>query len=176
MTDVTQLLLQWNSGDEKARSDLVTALYSELRAIATRHLSGERVGDLQPSALVSEAYLRLIDFDRIQWQNRAHFLAMAAKVMRDVLIDEARKRQAVKRSGGIQVTLSGLSGGGDDPTTNALLIHELLERLADIDPDRARLVELRFFGGLTIEETAEVLGISPATVKRKWQVSRGWLY
>lgn len=151
-------------------------VYSELRTIASRRLANEHAGDLQPSALVNEAYLRLIDMNRIQWQNRAHFLAMSAKIMRDILIDEARKRNAAKRDGGVQVTLSGLSVANDDLKTNALMIHELLERLAEIDPDRARLVELRFFGGLTIEETAEVLAVSSATVKRSWDVSRGWLY
>ncbi len=151
-------------------------LYSELRVIAARHLANERHDELQPSALVNEAYLRLVDLNRIQWQNRAHFLAMSAKIMRDVLIDEARKRNAAKRDGGIQVTLSGISGTNSDPSTNALMLHELLEQLSGIDADRARLVELRFYGGLTIEETAEVMGTSPATVKRSWEVSRGWLY
>lgn len=176
MTDVTRLLLQWSSGDATAQAELMDSLYSELRIIAARHLANERQGELQPSALVNEAYLRLIDLNRIQWQNRAHFLAMSAKIMRDVLIDEARKRNAAKRDGGIQVTLSGLSAGDNDSSTNALMLHDLLERLADIDADRARLVELRFYGGLTIDETAEVMGISPATVKRSWEVSRGWLF
>jgi RNA polymerase sigma factor (TIGR02999 family) len=177
VSDVTELLLKWNSGDETARAGLMEELYAELRTIAARHLSNERSSaELQPSALVNEAYLRLIDLNRIQWQNRAHFLAMSAKVMRDILVDEARKRRAAKRDGGIQVTLSGISSTNDDPTTNALMLHDLLEQLAEIDADRARLVELRFFGGLTIEETAEVMGISPATVKRSWEVARGWLY
>ena len=173
---MTELLLQWNSGDKKAQSDLMHELYFELRTIAARHLVNERSGELQPSALVNEAYLRLVDLNRVQWQNRAHFFSMSAKIMRDVLVDESRKRNASKRDGGVQVTLSGLTGTNTDPNTNALLIHELLERLAVIDPDRARLVELRFFGGLTIEETAEVLSVSSATVKRSWDVSRGWLY
>lgn len=176
MTDVTQLLLKWNGGDSSARADIMEALYSELRSIAARHLASERSGDLQPSALVNEAYLRLIDLNQIDWQNRAHFLAMSAKVMRDILIDEARKRNAKKRAGGIQVTLSGLASESDGPSTNALVLHEALERLADIDADRARLVELRFYGGLTLEETAEVMGTSVATVKRSWQVVRGWLH
>lgn len=177
MADVTELLLQWNSGDKKARASLMDLIYSELRTIAARHLANERhAGQLQPSALVNEAYLRLIDLNRIEWQNRAHFYAMSAKVMREILIDEARKRGAAKRDGGVQVTLSGVSRSHNDPTTNVLMLHDAMERLAEADPERAALVELRFFGGLTIEETAEVLSISPATVKRRWEVARGWLY
>lgn len=177
MSDVTELLLRWNSGDEEARASLMDTLYAELSAVAARHLANERhAGDLEPSALVHEAYLRLIDMNRIQWQNRAHFLAMAARVMRQILISEARKRNAAKRDGGIRITLSGIAQQHKDPTTNALMLEDALEALADIDPERARLVELRFFGGLTIEETAEVLELSPATVKRSWEVARGWLY
>lgn len=175
--DVTELLLQWSSGDEVARAELMQEVYSELRNIAARHLVGERnPGVLQPSALVNEAYLRLIDMNRIEWQNRAHFLAMASRIMREILVDESRKRNAAKRDGGVQVTLSGVLAVVDSPTTNSLMIHEALQRLAEADPDRAWLVELRFFGGLTIDECAEVLGVSPATVKRSWEVARGWLY
>ncbi|MEM7281494.1 MAG: ECF-type sigma factor [Pseudomonadota bacterium] len=175
--DVTQLLLQWNSGDEEARASLINHIYDELNEIARRHLVGERSKrDLAPNALVHEAYIKLIDMDRIQWQDRAHFLAMAARVMREILIDQARKRNAQKRDGGMQVTLSGIFPQIPEPSTDALAIHEALEKLAEIDADRAHLVELRFFGGLTIEETAEVLGSSPATVKRHWEVARGWLY
>ncbi len=152
-------------------------VYPELRTIAARHLANEKhPGELQPGALVNEAYLRLIDLNRIQWQDRAHFLAMASRIMRELLVDEARKRLSAKRDGGIQVTLSGLSGSNNDPNTDVLALHEALQRLGAIDSQRAHLVELRFFGGLTIEETAEVLNISPATVKRSWAVARGWLY
>lgn len=177
MSDVTQLLLQWNGGDEEARAALIELVYTELNQIASRHLSREGgVQDLQPNALVHECYLRLIDLDRVAWQGRAHFLAMAARLMRQILVDEARRRNAAKRDGGIQVTLSGISPIANQPTTNALGLHEALNRLAEADPQRARLVELRYFGGLTIEETAEVMGTSPATVKRSWEVARGWLY
>ena len=177
VTDVTELLLLWNSGDEAAHAELMQETYSELRRIAARQLANEQnEGVLQPSALVNEAYIRLVDMNRIEWQNRAHFMAMAARIMREILIDEARKRNAAKRDGGIQVTLSGAFAAVDNPTTNALMIHEALEHLAKADPDRARLVELRFFGGLTIDECAEVLDVSPATVKRSWEVARGWLY
>ncbi len=177
MSDVTELLLQWNEGDEEARAQLMEKIYSELRAIAARHLSNERHAiDLQPSALVNEAYMRLINLNRIEWQDRAHFFAMSARIMREILIDEARKRGAAKRDGGVQVTLTNLAGNSQSPTTNVLMIHEALERLAEVDPERARLVELRFFAGLTIEETAAVLGKSSATVKRSWEVARGWLF
>ena len=177
MPDVTELLLQWNSGDDLARSSLMEKLYEELRSIAKSRLSRERHAvELQPSALVNEAYLKLIDLDRIEWHNRAHFLAMSSKLMRDILIDHARRRNASKRDGGQQVTLSGLASDAGDQSTNVLALHEALERLAKIDEDRARLVELRFFGGLTIEEAAKVLDVSPATVKRSWDVARGWLF
>ena len=177
MPDVTELLLQWNSGDDLARSSLMEKLYEELRSIAKSRLSRERHAvELQPSALVNEAYLKLIDLDRIEWHNRAHFLAMSSKLMRDILIDHARRRNASKRDGGQQVTLSGLASDVGDQSTNVLALHEALERLAKIDEDRARLVELRFFGGLTIEEAAKVLDVSPATVKRSWDVARGWLF
>jgi RNA polymerase sigma factor (TIGR02999 family) len=176
MSDVTELLLQWNSGDENARAALIDRVYDELNAIAARYLAGEEAAELQPNSLVHECYLRLVDMDRVAWQGRAHFLAMAARLMRQILVDEARRRKAVKRDGGLQVTLSGVHPIIDQPTTNALALHEALERLAEADPERARLVELRYFGGLTVEETAEVLGISPATVKRSWEVARGWLY
>ena len=177
MSDVTRLLLQWNSGDESVRAALIDSIYSELNTIAARYLAKERqVVELQPNSLVHEAYMRLIDMNRVQWQNRAHFLGMAAKIMREILVDKARQRNAAKRDGGQRITLSGIALSQNDPPTDALMIHEALERLAKVDPERARLVELRFFGGLTIEETAEVMGISAATVKRSWDVARGWLY
>ena len=177
MPDVTELLLQWNSGDQEARKSLIDLIYSELNTIAARHLANERqVVELQPNSLVHEAYLRLVDMNRIEWQNRAHFLAIAAKVMREILVDKARKRNAAKRDGGQQITLSGAYLAVDEQPTDALMLHEALERLAEADPERAYLVELRFFGGMTIEETAEVIGKSPATVKRNWDVARGWLY
>ena len=176
MAEVTELLLQWNCGDEAARQSLIDAIHDELQKIASRHLANERHSiELQPDALVNEAYIRLVDINRIDWQNRAHFFAVAARIMREILVDRARRRRAAKRDGGVQVTMSNLASG-DDPATDTLLLHEALERLAVADPERARLVELRFFGGLTIEETAEVLGVSPATVKRNWTVARGWLF
>jgi RNA polymerase sigma factor (TIGR02999 family) len=175
--NVTELLQNWNSRDDEARSKLIDAIYAELTVIAARQLAKERhTIELQPNTLVHEAYLKLVDMNRVAWQNRAHFLAIAAKIMREILIDEARKRNAAKRDGGIRITLSGAIPSHADPATDALMLHEALERLAEADPDRAWLVELRFFGGLTIEETAEVMNSSPATVKRSWDVARGWLY
>ena len=177
MSEVTELLVRWNSGDADVQASLINAIYDELAAIAARHLAGERhVVEMQPHSLVHEAYMRLIDVNRISWQNRAHFLAVSARVMREILVDHARKRKAAKRDGGIQVTLSNISAGQTDPATDTLMLHEAMERLAEADPERARLVELRFFGGLTIDETAEVLGVSRATVKRNWEVARGWLF
>lgn len=175
MTDTTGLLLQWNSGDEDARDQLLDRMYQELTRIASHHLARERVRQLQPQALVHEAYLKMVDLERVEWQNRAHFLGMAARIMRQILIDEARKRNAAKRDGGVRVTLSGLSAA-NSPDTDVLMLHDALEKLAEVDAERAQLVELRFFGGLTIQETAQVLGSSPATVKRHWEVARGWLY
>ncbi|MEL6869542.1 MAG: ECF-type sigma factor [Pseudomonadota bacterium] len=177
MSDLTELLQHWHTGDNAVRGELLGRVYSELRAIAARHLSGERAGALvQPTALVNEAYLKLSGLDRMQWQSRSHFLAMAARMMREYLVDEARRRVASKRDGGVQVTLQDVDAREDSPRTDMLALNEALERLAKADPDRALLVELRFFGGLTVDETAEVLGRSPATVKRHWQVARAWLF
>ncbi len=175
MTDVTALLLRWRD-DPTAEQALLEAMYDELQRIAASQLANERhVEELQPGTLVSEAYLRLIELKRIEWQDRAHFLAMAARLMREILIDQARKRGAMKRDGGLRVTMTGIKGDSL-PSTNVLMIHDALEALTEIDPKRARIVELRFFGGLTIEETATALEISPATVKRNWEVARGWLF
>ncbi len=176
MGNATSLLLRWNEGDPAVREALIEHVYDELNAIAARHLTNERHKlELQPNALVHEAYLRLIDMDRVAWQDRAHFLAIAARVMRQILTDQARRRNAAKRDGGLRVTLTSI-GKLEDDDTDVLMLHAALEKLADIDPDRAQLVELRFFGGLTIDEAAEVLGKSPRTVKRHWEVARGWLF
>lgn len=177
MSDLTELLQHWHTGDNAARGELLQRVYSELHHIASKHLSGERANPLvQPTVLVNEAYLKLSKLNRIEWQNRSHFLAMAARAMREFLVDEARRRVAAKRDGGVQVTLHDSDHRAETPKTDMLALNEALERLAKADPDRALLVELRFFGGLTVEETAEVLGQSPATVKRSWQVARAWLY
>lgn len=177
MSDVTELLLRWNSGEPEPRELLINHVYDELTAIAARHLAHERRSiELQPTSLVHEAYIRMIDLNRVAWEDRNHFLAIAAKVMRQVLIDHARSRSAAKRDGGIRVTLSGIEAPASRTRTEVLMLHHALEELSKVDPDRAKLVELRYFGGMTIEETANVMGSSPATVKRNWLVARGWLY
>lgn len=175
--DVTTLLRDWRQGDLAARDRLVALLYPELRALADRQLRGERANHtLQPTALVNEAYLRLSGLDRMDFQDRGHFVRMAARVMREVLVDHARRRQAVKRDGGQRVTLTGLQLVAEDADVDALALDAALQRLEQLDPDKARVVELRYFGGLTIEETAEAMGSSPATVKRHWQMARAWLF
>jgi RNA polymerase sigma factor (TIGR02999 family) len=173
--DVTELLRAWRSGDEPALSRLVPIVHDELRRIADRCLRGERAASLDATALVSEAYLRLVDTRRVDWQNRAHFLAMAARVMRRVLVDAARARAAGKRGGGaVRVTLADDAGLIERPQDLAAL-DDALETLAAVDPRRGRVVELRCFGGLTVEETALVLDVSPETVMRDWKLARSWL-
>jgi RNA polymerase sigma factor (TIGR02999 family) len=174
---VTRLLLAWRAGDEDALARLTPLVHQELHRIARKYIRGERARDhnLQATALVHEAYLRLVDTQRVNWQNRAHFLAMAARLMRRILVDLARARRYQKRGGdALRVTL-----------TDALLVpdkaellvplDEALSALAKFDERRSRVVELRFFGGLTVEETAAVLRISPETVMRDWKLARTWL-
>lgn len=176
--EFTTWLSAWRQGDLSARDRLVDAVYPELRAIAQRQLGGERAGHtLQATALVNEAYLRLSGLDRIEWRDRVHFVHMAARVMREVLVDHARRRSAAKRDGGERVSLTGLGlAAGDDDGVDVAALDGALVALERLDADKARIVELRYFGGLTIEETAEALGLSPATVKRHWQVARSWLF
>ncbi len=153
-------------------------LYDELRRIAARQLQGERDGhSLQATAVVHEAYLKLVDLRRMRWQDRRHFLAVASRLMRQVLVDHARARLAAKRGGaGPRVELTEASGVSEPRSVDFVALDGALERLAALDAEQARLVELRFFGGLTIAETAEVLGSSPATVKRDWETARLWLF
>ena len=177
--DVTGLLLAWGRGDQSAADRLVPAVYEELRRHAERAMrreGGEHT--LQATALVHESYLRLVDQRRVQWRNRAHFFAIASTVMRRILVDHARARLTAKRGGGAApVSLAAAEPATPEGTDEAdlLALHEALEKLAVLDPDQARLVELRYFGGLTIEETAEALAVSPATVKREWALARAWL-
>jgi RNA polymerase sigma factor (TIGR02999 family) len=156
---------------------LMPQVYAELRRLAAHYLRGERPGQtLQPTALVHEAYLRLLKDRPDRWQNRSHFCAIAAHAMRQILIERARARDAEKRGGGrARVTLDESLAAGGDRSIDILALDEALERLAALDPEQARIVELRFFGGLTVEETADALGSSPATVKRHWAVARAWL-
>jgi len=175
---VTQLLVDWSQGDQKALDKLMPIVYAELRRLAGNYLRRERPGHtLQPTALVNEAYLKLIDQKNAQWQNRAQFYGVAAQLMRRILVDHARQHQAAKRGGADQQRLSITSARqlSAKPDTDLLALHEALEELAVIDPEQSRIVELKFFGGLSIEETAEVLGVGHATVEREWKMARAWL-
>ena len=156
---------------------LVPIVYEELRRLAHHYMRGERAGHtLQTTALVNEAYMRLVEVKRIEWRSRGHFFAMAATTMRRVLVDHARERARDKRGGGLVFTTLSGHGVTSSPAIDVLALDEALDRLADMDPQQAQIVELRYFTGLTIEETAEALGISPATVKRDWTWARAWLY
>jgi RNA polymerase sigma factor (TIGR02999 family) len=176
-TDVTQLLLDWNNGSNAALEKLMPAVYKELRKIAARYLRGERSGHtLQPTALVHEAYIKLIDRSQVNWQNRAHFLGTAAQLMRNILVDHARARNAAKRGGGeYKVSLNEAMISSEPPDVDLIALDEALDELSALDPQQGRVIELRFFGGLSIEETAVVLGISPTTVRRDWTTAKLWL-
>jgi RNA polymerase sigma factor (TIGR02999 family) len=176
-TRVTELLGHWGNGDPAARDALIPLVYGELRRMARRYLQRER-GDhtLQSAALVHEAYLRLVRQDAPQWQNRAHFFGVAAQLMRHILVDHARHRLAAKRGAGApRLTLAPGIALPERPEMDLLALDDALNLLANLDPQASRMVELRFFGGLSIEETAVVLGVSPATVKREWSTARAWL-
>ena len=173
---VTQLLIDWSKGDKAALDKLVPYVYDELRRLARHYMRRERAGHtLQTSALINEAYLRLVD-QSVAWQNRAHFFGIAARLMRQILVDHARAHQYAKRGGGAQkVSLDEAANLAQGRAAEIVALDEALESLTAIDPQQGRIVELRFFGGLTIEETSEVLGISHATVERDWSVARAWL-
>jgi len=175
--DVTRLLVRWGNGDEDARDQLMPLVYDELHRLAGAYLRRERrEHTLQPTALVNEAYLKLIDQRNANWQNRAQFFGVAAQLMRRVLVDHARAYHAAKRGGPhYNISLSNAHRFGDEPDLDLLALHEVLERLAKIDANQARIVELRFFGGLTIEEAAEIMGVSHATIEREWRMARAWL-
>jgi RNA polymerase sigma factor (TIGR02999 family) len=177
-TPITELLIEWSDGRREALEHLVPLVYDDLRRMAARYMQGEPAGHaLQPTALVHEAYVRLIDQRQVKWRNRAHFFGVAAGMMRRILVDQARLRRAEKRGGGWErVTLVGDEAAVDGPDpVDVLTLHESLERLAAFDPQQERIVELRYFGGLTIEEAAEVIGISEATVVREWTIAKAWL-
>jgi RNA polymerase sigma-70 factor (ECF subfamily) len=177
-TPITQLLIAWSDGRREALENLVPLVYEDLRRMAAGYMQREPAGHaLQPTALVHEAYVRLIDQRQVKWHNRAHFFGVAAGMMRRILVDQARLRRAEKRGGGWErVTLVGDEVAVDGPNeVDVLALHESLERLAGFDPQQERIVELRYFGGLTIEEAAEVVGISPATVVREWTIAKAWL-
>ena len=174
--DVTRLLLAWSDGDAAALDELLPVVYRELHRQAQRYMRGQSPGHtLQATALVNEAYLRLAGTDPVDWKSRAHFFGVAAKAMRSILVDHARARRASKRGGGAEpVTLAAADEAGAQQV-EVLELDETLQRLADLDPRKANLVELRWFGGLSIEEAAEVLDVSPATAKREWRTARAWL-
>jgi len=174
---VTQLLIAWSDGRRDALDQLVPLVYDDLRRLAAGYMGHETPGhSLQPTALVHEAYVRLVDQRRVQWRNRAHFFGVAASMMRRILVDYARKRRADKRGGAAErVTLTADIAAPEQNDLDVLTLHESLERLAAFDPQQERIVELRYFGGLTIEETAEVVGVSTATVAREWTIAKAWL-
>ncbi|MGH8198507.1 MAG: sigma-70 family RNA polymerase sigma factor [Steroidobacteraceae bacterium] len=192
--EVTQLLLRWRAGDETALDSLMPLVYDELRSLARRHLSRERgAHTLQRTALVHEAFLRMVDQTQTDWKSRSQFLAVASQMMRRILVDHARRRSTAKRGGGaqrvdfdavlategdddgrLQADTAIPSSAGDDEL-DFEAVHQALERLERLDPDQGKLVELRFFGGLSIQDASGIMGISPATAKREWAIARAWL-
>ena len=176
-TRINRLLQDWGRGNQQAREALIPVVYDELRRLARRHLRHERADHtLQSAALVNEAYLRLARQEPPQWQNRAHFFGVAAQMMRHILVDHARNRLAAKRGGGApRLTLEVDVALEQRADVDLIALDAALEKLAALDSQQSRLIELRFFGGLSIEETAVVMGISPATVKREWMTARAWL-
>jgi len=174
---VTRLLLAWSEGENTALDELIPLVYQELRRLARRYMYGERAGHtLQTTALVNEAYLRLIESRRVHWQNRAHFFAISAQLMRRILVDFARSRRYQKRGGGAQkITFDERLMAPSPQGRDLLRLDSALDALADTDARKARVVELRFFGGLSVAETAEVLKVSPDTVLRDWRLAKAWL-
>lgn len=174
---VTQLLANWSQGNLEAREALMPLVYNELRRLAGSYLRRERSDHtLQPTALVHEAYLRLVEQDNVNWQNRHHFFGAAANLMRRILVDHARAHRAEKRGSGLpKVAITEAIAMSREQPAELLALDESLAHLSSVDPQQGRIVELRVFAGLTVEETAEVLGVSPATVKRDWAVAKAWL-
>ncbi len=193
--EVTQLLLRWHAGDEAALASLMPLVYEELRAMARRHLHHERgPHTLQRTALVHEAFLRMVDQTQVDWRSRSQFFGIASQMMRRILVDHARRRSAAKRGGSAQrvnldavlatedaeeravLTDGATAASTEDTGIDVEAVHNALERLEALDPDQGKLVELRFFGGLSIQEAAAVMGVSPATAKREWAIAKGWLH
>ena len=175
--DVSGLLRAWSDGDQSALDKLTPIVYSELRKLARRYMKRERPGhSLQTTALVNEAYVRLVDYKRMQWQNRAHFFAVSAQLMRRILVEHAR-RQNLKRGGGLaHFSLDEASIVGSGRSADLVALDDAMAALARLDPRKEQVVEMRFFGGLSVEETAEVLKVSPVTVMRDWSTAKAWLY
>ena len=176
--DVTQLLAAWRNGEQAALDQLLPLVYDELHRLAKSYMSRERQNHtLQATALVNEAYVRLAGQSPVEWQSRAHFFGIAAQIMRHLLVDHARSRQVAKRGGGgQQITLDEAAAVQPEISVEVLALHEALEKLAQLDSRKARIVELRYFGGLGTDETAEVLGLSEITIKREWLKAKAWLY
>ena len=175
--DVTQLLIAWSDGDQAARDQLMGVVYDELHRLARRYMRRESPGHtLQTSALLNEAFIRLVDQKNVQWQNRAHFFGLAAQMMRRILVDYARSRNFAKRGGGaVKLSLEEGLIVSDERSEQVVAVHEALEGLAKIDPRQAQIVELKFFGGLSNDETGEMLAVSPGTVARDWTMAKAWL-
>ena len=174
--EISRLLRAWSDGDQNALNDLTPIVYQELRRLAHYYMERERPGHaLQTSALVNEAYLRLVDYKRMQWQDRAHFFSVAAQVMRRILVDHARSHN-IKRGAGFQHVALEVADMGGDRTGDLVALDDALNALARLDPRKVQIIEMRFFGGLSVEETAEVLKVSPATVRRDWSIAKFWLY
>ena len=175
--DISTLLRAWSDGDQSALERLTPAVYEELRRLAHHYMRGERAGhSLQTTALVNEAYMRLVDFTRMQWQDRAHFFAVSARVMRRILVDHARRQNVKRGADAIHVSLEEVAVVGGDRTADLVALDDALNALARLDSRKVQIIEMRFFGGLSVEEAAEVLKVSPATVRRDWSIAKLWLY
>jgi RNA polymerase sigma-70 factor (ECF subfamily) len=175
--DVSKLLRAWTGGDQNALEMLTPVVYDELRRLARRYMRRERPGhSLQTTALVNEAYIRLVDYKRMQWQNRAHFFAVSAQLMRRILVDRARRHNQKRGGNAQQVSLEVAAAVTGERPTDLVALDEAMNALARIDPRKMQVVEMRFFGGLSVEETAEVLKVSPVTVMRDWSTAKAWLY
>jgi RNA polymerase sigma factor (TIGR02999 family) len=177
-SNITQLLIAWGNGDQAALEALAPCIQQELHRLASHYMAGERPGHLlQATALVNEAYLRLVDWQQVEWNNRAHFFGVAAQMMRRVLVDFARSRRRAKRGGqALEVSLSEAIDAAQTAQVDVLALDDALKRLEELDPRQSRVIELRFFGGLSLEETAEALCVSVGTVRRDWSLARAWLF
>src|SRR5450432_2269726 len=177
MDDISTLLRAWSDGDQSALARLTPIVYDELHRLARHYMKGERPGhSLQTTALVNEAYMRLVDYERMHWQDRAHFFAVSAQLMRRILVEHARRHNLKRGGGAPHVSLEETAVVGGDQDADMVELDDAMNALARIDPRKVQVVEMRFFGGLSVEETADVLKISPGTVKRDWRAARAWLY
>jgi RNA polymerase sigma factor (TIGR02999 family) len=175
--EVTRLLIAWGNGNQAAMDELMVLVYDELRRLASRYMRRESQGHtLQTSALVNEAYLRLIDQKKVHWQNRAHFFGVAAQLMRRILVDHARSRSRAKRGGGAQMVSLGEQAATSKGIADVIALDDALKHLSEMDPRKSRIVEMKFFGGLTNEEVAEVMKVTSRTVEREWRKARAWLH